>query len=232
MKSAFLSTLAVIAPDPAASRGLYAETLGLTLVGSADDYQHTDQIVGCKHFAIWPLSQAAEACFGQTHWPEDRPVPQVSIEFDVADGAAVTAAAQELQQGGYELLHPTRVEPWGQTVARLQSAEGVIIGISHIPSMHDENQGHASLGYSRKSSNDVAAAASLPGAPSSGCGPLGHTRLDGLRTPSDRALAARTESVVGSSMPITAARSTYRRCAPSRSALARRYGTSKRRPKQ
>ena len=140
MKIMFMSTLAIIAPDPAASRELYAETLGLTLVGNADDYQHTDQILGCKHFAIWPLSQAAEACFGQPHWPEDRPVPQVSIEFDVADGQAVSAAVQELQQGGYELLHSAREEPWGQTVARLQSPEGAIIGVSYIPSMHAESQ--------------------------------------------------------------------------------------------
>ncbi len=56
--------------------------------------------------------------------------PQVSIEFDVADAAAVGAAAQELQNAGYELLHPAREEPWGQTVARLQSLEGAIVGIS------------------------------------------------------------------------------------------------------
>ena len=29
-----------------------------------------------------------------------------------------------------------RTEPWGQTVARLQSSEGAIIGISYAPSMH------------------------------------------------------------------------------------------------
>ena len=65
------------------------------------------------------------------------PVPQVSIEFDVADAAAVDAAAQELQQAGYRLLHPAREEPWGQTVTRLQSPEGAIVGISYAPSLHD-----------------------------------------------------------------------------------------------
>jgi uncharacterized glyoxalase superfamily protein PhnB len=61
----------------------------------------------------------------------------VSIEFDVADAAAVSAAAEDLRRAGYELLHPAREEPWGQTVARLQSLEGVIVGISYAPMLHD-----------------------------------------------------------------------------------------------
>jgi catechol 2,3-dioxygenase-like lactoylglutathione lyase family enzyme len=137
MKIEFLSTLAVIAPDPPNSRKLYVDALGLPLAGREDDgYHHTDEVRGCKHFGVWPLSQAAEACFGTAQWPTERPVPQMSIEFDVADAAAVGAAAQELQQAGYELLHDAREEPWGQTVARLQSVEGAIIGISYVPSMH------------------------------------------------------------------------------------------------
>ena len=137
MKIEFLSTLAVIAPDPPASRKLYVDALGLPLSSGADsEYHHSEQISGCKHFAVWPLSQAAEACFGTPQWPAGRPVPQVSIEFDVADADAVHAAARELQEAGYELLHPVREEPWGQTVARLQSLEGAIIGVSYAPSLH------------------------------------------------------------------------------------------------
>jgi catechol 2,3-dioxygenase-like lactoylglutathione lyase family enzyme len=139
MKIEFLSTIAVIAPDPPASRKLYVNALGLPLASGGDgEYIHSEQIGGCKHFGVWPLSQAAEACFGTAKWPTERPVPQVSIEFDVADPRAVGAAAQELQQAGYELLHPVREEPWGQTVARLQSLEGAIIGISYAPSLHGE----------------------------------------------------------------------------------------------
>jgi catechol 2,3-dioxygenase-like lactoylglutathione lyase family enzyme len=137
MKIEFLSTIAVIAPDPPASRELYVNALGLPLASGSDgEYIHSEQIEGCKHFGVWPLSQAAEACFGTATWPAERPVPQVSIEFDVADREAVRAAAQELAQAGYELLHPAREEPWGQTVARLQSLEGAIIGISYVPSLH------------------------------------------------------------------------------------------------
>jgi hypothetical protein len=42
-----------------------------------------------------------------------------------------------VEQAGYELLHPVREEPWGQTVVRVQSLEGAIIGISYAPSLHD-----------------------------------------------------------------------------------------------
>jgi catechol 2,3-dioxygenase-like lactoylglutathione lyase family enzyme len=137
MKIEFLSTLAVIAPDPPNSRKLYVDALGLPLAGhESDGYHQTDEIGGCHHFGVWPLSQVAEACFGTEQWPAERPVPQVSIEFDVANAAAVGSAAQALQQAGYALLHPAREEPWGQTVARLQSVEGAIIGISYVPSMH------------------------------------------------------------------------------------------------
>jgi catechol 2,3-dioxygenase-like lactoylglutathione lyase family enzyme len=137
MNIEFLATVAVIAPDPVSSRNLYVEALGLPLQGEGDGYYHSEQIAGCKSFGIWPLSQAAQACFGTDQWPAGRPVPQVSIEFDVADAAAVDPAARELEQAGHELLHGAREEPWGQTVARLQSPEGAIIGISYAPVLHD-----------------------------------------------------------------------------------------------
>jgi catechol 2,3-dioxygenase-like lactoylglutathione lyase family enzyme len=136
MNIEFIATVAVITPDTASSRKLYVEALGLPLEGQGDGYHHSEQIAGCKSFGIWPLSQAAKACFGTGEWPAERPVPQVSIEFDVAGAAAVDPAARELQQTGYELLHAAREEPWGQTVARLQSPEGAIIGITYTPVLH------------------------------------------------------------------------------------------------
>jgi hypothetical protein len=87
MNVQFLSTIAVITPDPPRSRLLYVDALRLPLEGEADDYQHSEHVGGCKSFGIWPLSEAAAACFGTPEWPADRPVPQVSIEFDVEDAA-------------------------------------------------------------------------------------------------------------------------------------------------
>jgi catechol 2,3-dioxygenase-like lactoylglutathione lyase family enzyme len=133
----FIATLAVITPDPVKSRELFIDALGLPLEASpGSDYFHSEQIEGSKHFAIWPLAQAAQACFGTPDWPNDRTVPQMSVEFEVRDADAVQTAADELRQRGLSLLHDPREEPWGQTVARLQSEEGSIIGISFAPSLH------------------------------------------------------------------------------------------------
>ena len=48
----------------------------------------------------------------------------------------VEAAAEELESRGFELLHRGRTEPWGQTVARLLSPEGLIVGVSYAPLLH------------------------------------------------------------------------------------------------
>ena len=133
----FIAGFAVIAPDPATSRGLYVDALGLPLEASAgSDYFHSEGIAGARHFGVWPLAEAAQACFGSPDWPEGVTVPQASVEFEVAEPAAVAAAATELRDAGFELVHDAREEPWGQTVARLLSAEGLIIGISYAPWFH------------------------------------------------------------------------------------------------
>jgi catechol 2,3-dioxygenase-like lactoylglutathione lyase family enzyme len=133
----FISSFAVITPDPAASRALYVDALGLPLeTADGDDYAHSEKVGGSRHFGVWPLAQAAQACFGTPDWPADHPVPQASVEFEVGDPAAVEAAATEMEERGFPLLHPSRVEPWGQTVARLLSPENLIVGISYAPWMH------------------------------------------------------------------------------------------------
>jgi catechol 2,3-dioxygenase-like lactoylglutathione lyase family enzyme len=133
----FVTSMAVITPNPEQSRALYVSALGLPLrAAEGDDYLHSEDIEGAKHFGVWPLRQAAQACFGSDQWPAERPVPQASVEFEVADLQAVEQAGAELEAAGFTLLHPARTEPWGQTVARLQSMEGLIVGISYAPSLH------------------------------------------------------------------------------------------------
>jgi catechol 2,3-dioxygenase-like lactoylglutathione lyase family enzyme len=137
MNVLFIASFAVIAPDPPQSRRLYVDALGLPLAAGEDgEYWHSEKIAGSKHFGVWPLRQAAEACFGTEEWPSDRTLPQASVEFEVEDADAVAAAGEELEQAGFELLHPARKEPWGQTVARLLSSEGLIVGISYAPALH------------------------------------------------------------------------------------------------
>ena len=134
----FIASVAPIVRDAKAARAFYTDALGLSFEGGAGegDYLFTQKLDGTKHFGLWPLSEAATACFGTTEWPSEIPVPQASIEFEVADADAVQVGADELKQKGFTLLHEAHTEPWGQTVARLQSSEGAIIGLSYVPSMH------------------------------------------------------------------------------------------------
>jgi catechol 2,3-dioxygenase-like lactoylglutathione lyase family enzyme len=137
MNILFVASVAIVTAEPAQSRKLFIDALGLPLARhDGDDYFFSEEIPGARHFGVWPLSQAAEACFGNTAWPRDRPVPHACFEFEVADKDSVTSAAEELKSKGYALLHDSRTEPWGQTVARLQTAEGAIVGISYAPWMH------------------------------------------------------------------------------------------------
>ena len=137
MNVLFVTGVAVVTADPPKSRELYVDALGLPLEANpGDEYFHSERIDGTKHFGVWPLAQAAQACFGADEWPADRPLPQVSLEFEVENPAAVRDAASELESKGFQLLHGAREEPWGQTVARLLSIEGSIIGISYAPWFH------------------------------------------------------------------------------------------------
>ena len=98
----FIASIAVITAEPARSRALYVDALGLPLQSDpGDDYLHSERIGGAKHFGVWPLGQAAQACFGTSDWPADHPVPQASVEFEVANADAVTDAARELEERGY-----------------------------------------------------------------------------------------------------------------------------------
>lgn len=133
MKVLFVAGFGPIAPDVAAARRFYSETLGIQLKDE-DDYQHTEDLAGVKTFAAWPLTQAAESCFGTPEWPRDIPAPQAWLEFDVED---IDAAGRELQERGYKLLVDRRTEPWGQTVTRLLGPEGLLVGLTVTPWMRE-----------------------------------------------------------------------------------------------
>ncbi len=95
MNIEFIAGFAVITPDPARSRGLYVDALGLPLEASeGSDYFHSERVDGARHFGVWPLAEAAQACFGNPEWPQDVTVPQASVEFEVADPGAVAAPPQ------------------------------------------------------------------------------------------------------------------------------------------
>ena len=90
MNVLFITSMSVVAADPPQSRKLFMDALGLPLEKyDADEYYSSDHIPGSKHFGVWPLSQAAEACFGTPAWPSDKVVPQASIEFEVEDASVM-----------------------------------------------------------------------------------------------------------------------------------------------
>jgi catechol 2,3-dioxygenase-like lactoylglutathione lyase family enzyme len=130
----FVASVAPIVRDAEAARSFYRDGLGLAFEGEDGDYLFTQKLEGTKHFGLWPLAEAANACFGTSEWPNDIPVPQASIEFEVAD---VDAAAAELKAKGYRLIHEAHTEPWKQITARLLSPEGLLVAVCYSPSLHD-----------------------------------------------------------------------------------------------
>lgn len=134
----FVAGFAPISSDPATSNPFYRDALGLPLETVNGDYIAVDGFAGTKHLGIWPLAEAANSCFGTPEWPEDLPVPQATIEFELADADAVSAAVTELEAGGHRMVHGTRTEPWGQTIARLLDPSGLLVGLCHTPWLHED----------------------------------------------------------------------------------------------
>jgi hypothetical protein len=131
----FIAGFGPIVGDAAASGKLYREILGISFKEESGGYFHTEALKGAKTFALWPLSQAAQSCFGRDSWPDDIPVPQAWLEFDVDN---VEQATTELESRGYRMIIKSKKEPWGQTVSRLISPEGLLVGITFTPSMREE----------------------------------------------------------------------------------------------
>ncbi len=138
MQVVFVAGFSPIVRDPAASRAFYADALGLSFEGEEGAYVFTEKLGGVKHLGLWPLSEAAQACFGTPEWPGGIPVPQATVELEVGTVGAVEAAANELEARGYRLIHAARTEPWSQTITRLLSPEGLLVGVCYTPSFHEE----------------------------------------------------------------------------------------------
>lgn len=65
MEILFVSSFAVVAPDPVESRKLFIDALGLPLKRhEGDDYFFSEQIGGAKHFGVWPLSRPPRPASG------------------------------------------------------------------------------------------------------------------------------------------------------------------------
>jgi hypothetical protein len=134
VKVLFIAGFGPIVRDGAPSRKLYADDLGLRFKEESGGYLHTEALQGARSFALWPLSHAAQSCFGRDSWPGDTPIPQAWLEFEVDSVEGATAA---LEQRGYRMLVRNKKEPWGQTVSRFISPEDVLVAVTHTPSMRE-----------------------------------------------------------------------------------------------
>ncbi len=143
MKPLFCAGFGPIVTDLPTSREFYEGTLGIEL--EPGDYASTNQLEGVKHFGLWKLSDAAESCFGSKTWPDDIPRPQSAIEFELASPAAVGEAVEELRGRGCNVLCGPKDEPWGQTVARVLSPEGFLVGVVYTPWFHEDDQSSPSV---------------------------------------------------------------------------------------
>jgi hypothetical protein len=113
---------------------LFRDTLGIAFKEEKGGYLHTEALAGAKSFALWPLSEASRSCFGNDSWPDNIPAPQAWLEFDVDSVEKATAA---LESRGYQMLVKNRKEPWGQTVSRFISPEGLLVGLTCTPWMRE-----------------------------------------------------------------------------------------------
>ena len=137
IKILFIAGFGPIVPKPADSRTLYSDVLGIRFKEESGEYLHTEALKGAKTFALWPLSQAAQSCFGKDSWPDDIPTPHAWLEFDVD---SVEKATAHLESHGYRLLIKNKKEPWGQTVSRFLSPEGLLVGVTFTPGMREEKE--------------------------------------------------------------------------------------------
>jgi len=136
LKVLFIAGFGPIVRDSVESRKLYGDALAIRFKEEGGGYLHTEAVPGAKSFALWPLSQAAQSCFGKDSWPETIPAPQAWLEFDVDSVEEATAA---LESAGYRMLIKTKKEPWGQIVSRFISPEGLLAGITYTPWMREQN---------------------------------------------------------------------------------------------
>jgi len=137
IKVLFIAGFGPIVGKPADSRKLYSELLGIRFKEESGEYLHTEALKGAKTFALWPLSQAAQSCFGKDSWPDDIPIPHAWLEFDVDSVEKTTA---HLESQGYRLLIKNKEEPWGQTVSRFISPEGLLVGVTFTPCTQEEKE--------------------------------------------------------------------------------------------
>ena len=88
-----------------------------------------------------PFVRVPTIAFGGDIVPEEEETLRAWLEFDLESADAVAPAAAAMTERGHRLLKEATEEPWGQTVARLLSPDGLLVGLTYTPWMHKTGTG-------------------------------------------------------------------------------------------
>ena len=116
--------------EATASRKLYSQMLGISFKGETGGYLHTEALKGANTVALWPLSQAAQSCFGKDPGPRGflRRKPSSSLTLRVSKRRLLS-----LNRKGIECSSRTGKNPG----ARLSAASSLRRDCcSELPSLH------------------------------------------------------------------------------------------------
>ena len=131
LKVVFVAGFGPLVKDPAASKAFYVDVLGLPLEQQAGGgYYHGEKLDGVRHFALWPLSEAAQSCFGANAWPADVPEPHSWLEFDVEDVATATAALKCQSALDWDPLSASKRAPFERRVRPVALAPSELAGVA------------------------------------------------------------------------------------------------------
>ena len=137
MEIEFVASFAVITPDPATSRKLYLDALGLPLEGADGPRLHPHR----EHRRRQALRRLAARAGGggllrRQDWPEDTPVPQAASSSRSPSPEAVDAGGRRSCARPATSSCTRHARSRGARPSRGCSPEGLIVGISYAPWMH------------------------------------------------------------------------------------------------
>jgi hypothetical protein len=138
MRGLFVAGFGSIVREREASRHFYGDDLGTRLDAEADGYLHTEGLAGGKDLRALAARASGGAVLRRPTVARTRPRPArlARVRRGRSGGRDVGATHQ-----GVCPLGRARVEPWGQTVTRLLAPEGILVGVTHTPSMRGPDAG-------------------------------------------------------------------------------------------
>jgi catechol 2,3-dioxygenase-like lactoylglutathione lyase family enzyme len=124
-----ISSIAEIVDDLETTVRFYREVLGAEVEHEPGSGYAVVQLGGTLHFGIWDRGNAAVAAFGDRDQKEKIPLG-FSVGFEVDD---VEGSTREMQDIGWKVVQPRKMETWGQVTSRFYSTSGALCEFSETP---------------------------------------------------------------------------------------------------